>query len=115
LRLKLREKVERGDYPDEPLDGPDLWRLKSGDRVAWVGADRGERHSVNGILATLDCHDCALLIGERDRGGLEEFVGFGRPSTPNLKPEDLEICQGAVKVVKGLGLPRTWGPDWILG
>lgn len=112
---KLREKVERGEYPDEPLDGPNLWRLKSGDRVAWVGAERGDRHSVNGILAILDCRDCALLIGEGDRGGLEEFVGFGAPTTPQMKPEDVIICQAAVKAVKGLGLPRTWGPDWMLG
>ncbi len=95
--------------------GPNLWRLKSGDRVAWVGSDRPERHPVSGVLAIVDCHDCALLIGEGERGGLEEYVGFGRPSTPKMKPENVRICQAAVKVVKGLGLPREWGPDWRLG
>ncbi len=112
---KMMTKVEKGDYPDAPLDGPNLWRLKSGDRVAWVGAERPERRAVNGILAILVCEDCALLVGEGDRGGLEEFGGFGRPSTPHMKPEDLEICQAALKVVKGLGLPRTWGQAWRLG
>ena len=97
LVYKLYKQVQRGDYPPSPLDGPNLWRLKSGDRVAWVGADRSERRAVNGVLAILDCDDCALLIGEGDRGGLEEFVGFGRPLMPNMKPEDVKMCQAAVK------------------
>src|SRR6185437_10472419 len=99
--------------PDAPMQGPNLWRLKSGDRVAWVGADRPDRRSVNGILAILDCRDAALLVGEGEQGGLEEFAGFGKPSTPEMKPDDVARCQTAVNVVRTLGLPRTWGPDWI--
>ena len=112
---KLYKQVERGDYPPAPLDGPNLWRLKAGDRVAWVGADRPERRAVNGILAILDCRECALLVGEGDRGGLEAFFGFGRPSMAEMQPADLKICQAAVNAVKTLGLPRTWGPEWRLG
>lgn len=112
---KMMARVEKGDYPSEPMDGPNLWRLKSGDRLAWVGPERPERRSVNGVLAILDCHDCALVVGEGDRGGLEAFIGFGDLTTPNMKPEDAVHCQAAVKVVKQLGLPRSWGPDWMLG
>src|SRR5262249_45609335 len=87
---KLIPKVERGDYPLEPMDGPNLWRLKSGDRVAWVGAERPERRSLNGILAILDCSDCAVAVGEgkvsndciarswgMDRNVLRPFRRFG--------------------------------------
>jgi hypothetical protein len=112
---KMMAKVEKGDYPSEPMDGPNLWRLKSGDRVAWVGADRPERHSVNGMLAILDFRDCALATGEGDRGGLETFIGFGRPSTPDMKPQDVVRCKAAVKAVKRLGLPEEWAPKWMLG
>ena len=111
---KLREKVERGDYPNEPLDGPNLWRLKSGDRLAWVGADRGERQAVNGILAIVDCRDCALLVGEAGRGGLEDSLVSARQRRRN-ETRGRIICQAAVKAVKGLGVPRTWGPEWMLG
>ena len=112
---KMMAKVEKGDYPSEPMNGPNLWRLKSGDHVAWVGADRPERHSVNGILAILDCHDCALAVGEGGRGGPEEFIGFGHPTTPDMKPEDVARGQAAMKAVKQFGLPRTWEPEWRLG
>jgi hypothetical protein len=112
---KMMAKVEKGDYPSEPMDGPNLWRLKSGDRLAWVGADRPERRPVNGVLAILDIDDCALAIGEGGLGSLEEFVGFGRPTTPAMKPEDIVRCQFAVKAVKQLGPPETWMPEWMLG
>jgi hypothetical protein len=112
---KMMPKVEKGDYPSEPVDGPNLWRLKSGDRLAWVGADRPERKSVNGVLAILDFDDCALAVGEGDRSGLEEeLIGFGRLTTPDIQ-EDVARCQAAVKAVKELGLPRTGAPEWMLG
>ena len=115
LALKLAARIEKGQYPKVPLDGPNLWRLKSGDRVAWVGAGRPERPSVDGILAVVDCRESALAVGEGDRGGLEEFVGFGAPTTRNIKPEDAACCRAAVEVVKQLGLARSWGPEWRLG
>jgi hypothetical protein len=115
LALKMEGRIKEGHYPPEPLDGPNLWRLKSGDRVAWVGAERPERPSVDGILAIVDCWECVLAVGDGDFGSLEEFVGFGAPTTPVMKPADAARGQAAVKVVKQLGLPRTWGPEWLLG
>ena len=44
-----------------------------------------------------------------------EFVGFGAPTTPVMKPADVARGQAAIKVVKQLGLPRTWSPEWCLG
>jgi hypothetical protein len=113
---RLMPKIEKGDYPDEPISGPNLWKLRSGDRVAWVGEERPGRRSVTGVLAILDCDECALAVGEGDKEkGLEGFIGFGRPSTPTMRPTDVVRCQAAVRAVKQLGLPRTWGPEWVLG
>lgn len=112
---KMMAKVERGDYQSEPMDGPNLWRLKSGDRVAWVGAERPERPSVNGILAILDCDKCALAVGEGNWDSVREFAGFGALTTPNMNAEDSARCEAAVKFVKQLGLPHTWHSEWLLG
>jgi hypothetical protein len=112
---KLMPKVEKGDYPSEPMDGPNLWRLKSGDRVAWVGADRPDRHSVNGILAILDCRDSALAVGEAYWESVQSFVGFGAPTTEKMKPEDVARGQAALAAVQKLGVPREWAPEWQLG
>src|SRR5690242_11463279 len=108
----MMAKIENRDYPNEPMCGPNLWRRKSGDRLAWVGEDRPERRSRNGILAILDCQYAVLAVGKEDRGGLEEFIGFGRPTAQDMKPGDVVRCRAAVKVVKELGIPRTWAPEW---
>jgi len=115
LAYKMAAKLEHGYTPRERMDGPNLWRLRSGDRVAWLGASRPEQPSVNGILAVLDCDECALAVGEGNWGSVEDFVLFGTPTTPTLKPEDAARCQAAVEVVRQLGLPRTWSAEWRLG
>ena len=55
---KLREKVERGDYPDEPLDGPTVKAVKGlacpvrgGQTGCWAnrraGSDAGRQRASN--------------------------------------------------------------------
>jgi hypothetical protein len=112
---RMTEQVEKGDYPEEPVNGPNLWRLRSGDRVVWVGLDRTERRAVNVILSILDFKERALAIGEGDWATLKDFAGFGAPTTQEMRAEDVARCQAAVKRVKEMGLPRTWGPKWMLG
>ena len=109
LVYKLLPKVEKGDYPSAPMEGPNLWRLKSGDRVAWVGADRPDRRSVNGILAILDSQVSALAVGEAYWESVESFAGFGAPTTEEMKPEGVARCQAALGAVKKLGLARGGG------
>ena len=74
LAYKMIAKIENGYTPGEPMDGSNLWRLKSGDRVAWVGAHRPERRSVNGVLAILDCQECALAVGEGNSHGAVKLL-----------------------------------------
>jgi BON domain len=42
-------------------------------------------------------------------------AGFGAPTTPVMKPADVARGQAAIKVVKQLGIPCTWSPEWCLG
>ncbi len=76
---------------------------------------RAERFSESGIFAIVDCRECALVVWEGDRGGLEAIVGFGAHSTPDMKPEDAVRCRAAVEFAKQLGLPRSWVLKWRLG
>jgi hypothetical protein len=83
---KMVGKFEKGDYPSEPMDGPNLWRLKSGDRVAWVGDERPDRRPVNGVLAVFNYRESTLAVGVADWDSVEEFAGFGAPTTREMKP-----------------------------
>lgn len=40
LVYDMKRKLERGHQPGEVMDGPNLWRLKTGDRLAWLGVSR---------------------------------------------------------------------------
>jgi hypothetical protein len=115
LVYKMMKKVESGDYPSEPIDGPNLWRLRSGDRIAWVGADRPEQRSMNGVLSIVEFRACGLVVGSADWESVEQFAGFGAPTSAEMKPDDVVRCQAAVEAVKKLGLPREWDTKWVLG
>jgi len=115
LAYKMMAKLAGGYKPGELTDGPNLWRLRAGHRVAWVGAPRPGYPSVNGIVAILDCAESALLAGEGHWDGLEDFAGFGAPAASGVKPEDAARCRAAVTAVKQMGLPRSLASDWQLG
>src|SRR5262249_5333434 len=66
----MRPRVEARDYPDEPIDGPNIWRAKSGDRIVWVGPPRLDRPNVDGVLSILDCLAAVAVLGDHPDGAL---------------------------------------------
>jgi hypothetical protein len=97
LVFKLMPKIQEGRYPAEPLDGPNLWRLKSGDRIAWVGTDRPDRHCIDGVLVIMEFRECALAIGEGNET-LENLTRFVTPSA-EINEETFARCRAAVNFV----------------
>ena len=59
----MKERMEARDYPEEPIDGPNIWRVKGGDRVVWVGLPRSEQTSVDGVLGIVDCRAAVAVLG----------------------------------------------------
>jgi hypothetical protein len=122
LAHEMGRKLEQGYQAGEVIDGPNLWRLKAGDRMVWVGVSRPGSPATNGIIAILDFHECALAIGESSKPqGLLEFVAFGalKPAEDRIGNEyaqDVARCHTAFAAVQNLG-----GPDvltdggWALG
>lgn len=72
LALKMTTKIREGRYSPQPVDGPNLWRLKVGDRLAWVCPEPPGHSSTEGLLAIVEFEECALAIGE-GAGDLEGF------------------------------------------
>jgi hypothetical protein len=60
----MKQRMEACDYPEEPIDGPNIWRVKGGDRVVWVGLPRSEQTSVDGVLGIVDCPAAVVVLGE---------------------------------------------------
>jgi len=104
----MRPRLEARDYPDEPIDGPNIWRAKSGDRVVWVGPPRLDRADVGGVLGILDCRAAVAVLGDHPDGCLA-FMHFEQ------SPSAVALGADAISAERSLGLPRTFDTEWLLG
>jgi len=116
LAYKMMERLNKGYRPGDILDGPNLWRLRAGDRLAWTGSPRHATPCSGSILAVLDFREAALAIGETNRDQtMEESVAFGSLTTEGQRSENAAKCHEAVMFVRQMGVPRTLATDWQLG
>jgi hypothetical protein len=111
---QMLRKLQEGHQPGDVMDGPNLWRLRAGDRVVWMGESRPGQQAVAHILAILDLRECALAIGEAPRGTLSEAIAFGALKA-DPGPADVVLGRAAVAAVRQLGVPRALATQWALG
>ena len=113
LIYELLDSFNNGDYPPEPMDAINLWRVRAGDTIVWVGDDRPDIKSDQGILQIYKFSECALLYGE-PKDPIDMFT-FGSNLGTEIDKKSLAECQRAVAIVRTFGLPRTLSPEWQLG
>jgi len=114
--FKMMHDLENGyEPPPSPLQGPNIWRVLAGDRIAWIGTGpRGRLNSVNGILAFFTFTECALALGEPGDETLRGHLGFGAPQA-ELSPFDSSRIGFALAVAQKLGSPRVRALEWRFG
>lgn len=116
LAYEMMEKLNKGYRPGEIVDGPNLWRVRAGDRLAWLGEPRTGMQSCGSVLVILDFAQSALAVGETNRGQtLEEAITFGSLTPQGEHPESVARVREAVSMVREMGIPRTLATDWQLG
>jgi hypothetical protein len=114
----MKQRMEARDYPEEPIDGPNIWRVKGGDRVVWVGLPRSEQTSVDGVLGIVDCRAAVVVLGEiamsaRRQGAiLDELFPFMHFEQ---SPQAMALCTAGLKAEQSLGLPPVYDSEWRLG
>lgn len=112
----MMERVRAGYKPQDPIEGPNIWRVFAGDRIAWVGPPRSGVKSEDSVFEIVDFKQNALVYGEpfdTSRG----FPTFGDLGLGELPPEELDPCRRGWDAVNGLGLPRVASADdqWRIG
>jgi len=116
LSYEMTMKLRNGYNPGTPIEGPNIWRPKSGDRIAWIGKKRPGMIQQGPVLSIIDFRECALVVGESVRAlSMDEFATYGSLSKPKQTPEELAACNEAVKIARQMGVPRTFSPEWKLG
>jgi hypothetical protein len=105
----MQERVDASDYPGEPIDGPNIWRAKGGDRIVWVGSPKVDQPHVDGVLGVLECGEAVAVLGDHPDGPLV-FMEFEQ------SPSALELCRAAVEADRSLRQPRAFhAAEWQLG
>jgi hypothetical protein len=106
--MKLRIEA-RDHYPEEPIDGPNIWRVRAGDRIVWVGPARVGQASIDGVLGILDCREAVAVLGDHPDGPLA-FMDFEQ------SPSAVALGRAAVEAERSLGDPRVVDTaEWRLG
>ena len=113
----MMAKVKNGYDPEEPVTGPNIWRVFTGERIVWVGPERqGVKSLEKAVLGLLEFKENALVYGEplKYADGSIEFGGFNHEET---SVEGIELCKAGWDAVKRSGLPRTILADsqWRIG
>lgn len=112
----MMKRLNEGHNPQEPIEGSSIWRVFAGDRIVWVGPNRGGVHSADdNVLGLLEFKANALVCGEPYdlSGGFPTFGGF----QGELSPEGVRLCRAGWDALNRLGLPRVAASDdqWSIG
>ena len=86
----MLKRVADGYKPDEPTEGPNLWKVLAGDRIAWVGPPRAGLTAVSGILEVVTFRRDSLVYGEPIDWS-PGWPTFGAIS-PNESPGGQRLC-----------------------
>jgi hypothetical protein len=110
---EMTRMLESGYRPAERIEGPNVWRVLAGNRIAWVGPKRPPER-----VAELQCmvsfSTNALVVAESNRPG---FDPLDRMNVANgtSSPEAQSLCRIGFQAACDLGTPRTVATDWSLG
>lgn len=115
LARRMMQKINSGYKPGDINEGPNIWKVKAGDSVVWVGEPRSHIESDNAVLSLITFNNNAVIIGESnlEHGTLLDFGSFDQV---NQSKEDLLRCQEGWAAATQLGMPRTISTGkWTIG
>jgi hypothetical protein len=101
--------------PLTPVSGENVWRVKSGDRIAWLGRPRRTFGSDNGVISIFECGAHVLALGEPCASGLEAWQFFGAPSSSTPNEYALSAVRTAIELVKQRGTRALRVDPWAIG
>jgi hypothetical protein len=107
---EMKKRLDAGYKPNEVMDGPNLWRLKAGDRLVWVTV----ADWANPVKELLNFRACALALGENSNPVFEEMMVFGAPGQ-EPSPAAVKAGRAGFDTAVGLGVPRVFSPEWTFG
>lgn len=108
------ERLNSGEaVPDEPVDGPNVWRVMAGDWLIWVGSPRNTDVDLRTGTLLANAKECVLVLGEGDLN--EQTPIFGAPRRDGFPPDQLVAVRSGIAEIKARGFPRSLATEWAIG
>jgi hypothetical protein len=109
--FEMQRRMSAGEQPAaETMDCANIWRVKAGDRLAWVSAEDARQ-----IKDLVDFHESALALGENASLSFESFAFFGAPEGKKLPPPDAAAMRAGFDAAVALGVPDDFAVEWRFG
>lgn len=110
--FEMAKRLKEGFKPKEIMDGPNLWRIRAGDRLVWVSPLATE----NPIKSVLDFRSCAMVIGENAvPRSFGENTFFGAPENETLSQTSADLIRSGINAAISLGSVRVYASEWRFG
>ena len=107
----MQQQLAAGYKPKEVMDGPNLWRAKTGDRLVWVSlVDAGKP-----VKKLLNLRAYALVLGDNSSPFSAKIIPFGAPAGDRFLPAAAEAMRAGFDAAVALGVPRKLVPMWRFG
>jgi hypothetical protein len=115
LSFQTMKRLDEGWVPSEPVDAPNIWRIRAGDRVVFAGQSRpGVTAHARGLIEILDFTENGMIVGETQSSSLEDHTSFGQPQHGDASGDQVRTARAAVDAVRRLGIPSTISLEWHL-
>jgi hypothetical protein len=108
---EMMKRLKEGYKPKERFDGPNIWRIKSGDRLAWVSYD----HGTSAVREIVDFRNCALALGETSNPSLFASLTYGAPDDTELPATIVDALRAGFTQAVALGGLRVFTDEWKFG
>ncbi len=110
------DRLKRSVVPRQPVELPNLWRLQAGDLLLCMGDSRGLYADTGGVLALIECHASALLLGTAAQiDDVGDLLVFAAPTLLESRPERQQQIRQAIAGANRRGPLNVWTELWMLG
>ena len=109
--LEMMKRLDAGYKQREIMDGPNLWRMKAGDRLVWV-TNRDRSQPVREIL---ELKACVLAIADNASPSSDFDAVFRALQGTELPASDAAAMRVGFDAATALGAPRIFATEWRFG
>jgi len=111
---KMLKKIEEGYKPKQKMEGPNIWKVNSGDTIVWIGKSRPDMKEEDGALSIIRFNEDAIVLGESiSFSSIGDALGFGGIS--EYSEEEVKKVRHIFEKVREEGIPRIYSTEWGLG